>query len=140
MDKSFGRRFKPCLLPTGDLEPGSYRNGRALPPALPYPACRRWLDLRSTTAFGPETGNQLKIFANYQTVLFEQTRLPEFVNSTNYERTQRCIYNKNINQIKSSTMAELNTERKRDSPCNHSTVTWGLIEFLYDMLKEEFNG
>lgn len=85
------------------------RTGMALPPALPYPACRRWLDLHSTTAFGPETGNQLKIFANYQTVLFEQTRLSEFINSTNYERMQRCIYNENIKQIKSSTMAELNT-------------------------------
>lgn len=139
MDKPFGRRFKLCLLPTGDLESGSCQNGRALPPALPYPACHRQLDLHSITAFGPETGNQLKIFANYQTVLFGQTRLSEFINSTNYERMQHCIYNENIKQIKSSTTAELNSERKRDSSCNHSAVTWALIEFLYDILKEEFN-
>ena len=138
MEKSFGRTFKPCLLPTGDLESGSCQNGRALPPALPYPACHLRLDLHSITAFGPETGNQLKIFANYQIVLFEQTRVSEFINSTNYERMQHCIYNKNIQQIKSSTI-ELNSERKRDSSCNHSPVTWALIEFLYDILKEEFN-
>lgn len=64
LDKSFGRRFKPHALPNRDLEVGWCQNGRALPPALPCPACQLWLDLHGISAFGPWTGNPFKIFAN----------------------------------------------------------------------------
>jgi len=52
---------------------------------------------------------------------------------------QHGICSENMQQIKSSKTTELNSESKRDLACNHSTVTWALIEFLYAILKEEFD-
>lgn len=102
LDKLFGRRFKPHTLPNRDLGIGWCQNGRALPPALPF---HLWLDLHGIPAFGHKTGNAFKIFAKYQTVLFEQTKVSEFINSMNHERMQHCISNENV-QMKSRTATE----------------------------------
>lgn len=123
LDKSFGRRFKPHILPNRDPGIGWCQNGRALPPALP---CHLWLDLHEIPAFGHKIGNPFKIFAKHQIVLFEQNRVSEFINSMNHERMQHCISNENIQQMKSRTAAELSSEMKIHSSCNYSPVTWAL--------------
>lgn len=70
-----------------------------------------WICMESQF-FGHKTGNPFKIFAKYQIVLFEQTRVSEFINSVNHERMQHCISNENIQQMKSRAAAELSSERK----------------------------
>lgn len=44
-----------------------------------------------------------------------------------------------VTKIYNQLKAELNSERKKDSPCKHSPMTSALIDLLYDIWKEEFN-
>lgn len=99
---------------TSCQRPGS----AALGLSLPCPC-------RLTRSVWPQDGDQLTKCASCHVVPLEQALLTAFINSRSYGRKQRGIY-KDIWQVKSSTITDVSSERKRGAPCHHSTVTWAL--------------
>lgn len=114
---------------SGDTEPGWCQRVRALHPLSPAPSMLRFAQDHSVLS------------SDWKSVQ-NTCKLPGSQSSLTPWMMRGCniaFIRKTYNKLKAARQQSWTVKGKRDLSSNHSAVTWALIEFLYGILKEEFN-